>query len=44
MGIAANSIPTRAGGTRLAGNVKRSLPGQPLVSIVIAVLNGAKYL
>jgi glycosyltransferase involved in cell wall biosynthesis len=44
MGIAANSIPTRAGGTRLAGNVKRSLPGQPLVSIVIAVLNGARYL
>lgn len=44
MGISANTITPRAGGTRLAGSVKQSLPGLPLVSIVIAVLNGARYL
>ncbi len=37
------SVATAArGGTRLAGKSRQSQPGQPLVSVIVAVLNGAK--
>lgn len=40
----ADSAAPYIGGMRLKGKVRKSLPGQPLVSVVIAVLNGEKYL
>lgn len=38
-----NGVRTACGGKRLEGNLRQGSPGRPLISIVIAVLNGCEY-
>lgn len=44
MELMADPVTPRMGGTRLKGKVREGLPGQPLVSVVIVVLNGEESL